>query len=222
MYPGRKGSPVVAQLKARSKLASAPKPPAASATSAHRRLRTTSGSAKQAIAPPVAKARTGRQRKAAPRAAPHRRGQRAPRASSQRTKASRASDTKKSVGGWFMKLAPMNRKKGERRKSAAVTPATASPKIRRAQAPTTTIVPSEKRIGTTHAAPPHRPSARRAEWPGGHCEHPHTGQTGARRGGRGGGAEGRPRPGSPPRPDAWSSRPAGPTPPPSASPSCSV
>src|SRR2546426_11612258 len=127
MYPGRKGSPVVAQLKATSELASAPKPAAASATSSHRRLRTTSGSAKQAIAPPVAKAHTGRQRKPAPRAAPQRRGQRAPWVSSQRTKASRASDTKKSVGGGFMKLAPMNRKKGDSRKSAAVTPATASP-----------------------------------------------------------------------------------------------
>src|SRR2546422_6768617 len=127
MYPGRKGLPVVAQLKARSQLASARKPAEASAPWAPRRRRTTWGSAKQAIAPPVAKAHTGRQRKPAPRAAPHRRGQRAPRVSSQRTKASRASDTKKSVGGWFMKLAPMNRKKGERRKSDAVTPATASP-----------------------------------------------------------------------------------------------
>src|SRR5947207_13799464 len=162
MYPGSRGSPVVAQLKARSEPASAQKPAAASATSTHRRLRTTSGSAKQAIAPPVAKAHTGRQRKAAPRAAPHRRGQRAPRVSSQRTKASRASDTKKSVGGWFMKLAPMRRKKGERRKSAAVTPATVSPYTRRAKATGTTIVPSQRRIGTIHGAPTHRPRDRKS------------------------------------------------------------
>src|SRR6266404_1299261 len=169
MYPDRKGLPVVAQLKARSELARAAKPAAASAISAHRRPRTTSGSAKQAIPAPVANAHTGRQRKPAPTAAPHRRGQRASRVSSQRTKARSASDTKKSVGGWFMKLAPMNRKKGERRKSTAVTPATASPYIRRAKATATTIVPSEKRIGTIHGAPTHRPSAKRAEWPGGYC-----------------------------------------------------